>query len=366
MNLQVRGGDHPEYCEIIFQNYNRTELYRSSVKYGGDAVYDGPVPTRESTAECRYVFSGWDKSLSNIKVYTTFIAKYTQQPSVYTVTWVNYDNTVLETDNNVPYGTEPSYDGETPIRESTETTKYTFKSWSPEIKTVTSDITYKAKFESSARTYTITWDLGFDNEVFTETYTYNQTPKWKNSDPHKPGDSSCYLYSFVGWNPEIKAVTSDATYTAQYEEETDTYKYFEYGQSRTKQSIIGFAYNDMKNCVEEISFPSPISMSEYNFEAIGERAFQNSKFKTISFETGYQYILPYAFYECTNLTSIDFGDSDFVLLSDFCFFGCTSLKTINVAHNKEEWDNFCPDVDRVFGAGHQPITLHCFDGNFTI
>lgn len=34
--------------------------------------------------------------------------------SYVTVTWLNYDGSILEIDENVPYGSTPNYDGETP------------------------------------------------------------------------------------------------------------------------------------------------------------------------------------------------------------------------------------------------------------
>lgn len=63
----------------------------------------------------------------------------------FTVTWVNYDNTVLEEDLNVEYGTYPTYDGLMPIREDEEI-DYVFNKWSPEISIVTENIIYKAVF----------------------------------------------------------------------------------------------------------------------------------------------------------------------------------------------------------------------------
>ena len=64
----------------------------------------------------------------------------------YTVTWQNYDGTILEVDNDVPYGSIPSYDGETPRRDDNDQYSYTFSGWSPEVSEVVCDVTYIAQF----------------------------------------------------------------------------------------------------------------------------------------------------------------------------------------------------------------------------
>ncbi len=67
----------------------------------------------------------------------------------YTVTWV-VDGSVVETDENVPYGDTPSFDG---IIELYYFDKYgvgyIFAGWSPEIDAVTGDITYTAVYSNS-------------------------------------------------------------------------------------------------------------------------------------------------------------------------------------------------------------------------
>ena len=48
----------------------------------------------------------------------------------YTITWKNFDGSVLEVDNDVTYGSLPSYDGAIPTKNSNDNS-YVFNSWSP-------------------------------------------------------------------------------------------------------------------------------------------------------------------------------------------------------------------------------------------
>jgi len=75
----------------------------------------------------------------------------------YTVTWKNYDGTVLETDEGVAQGTTPTYDGATPTKPDSEEKSYTFSHWSPAISPVTGDIEYTAQFTEGARQYALTF-----------------------------------------------------------------------------------------------------------------------------------------------------------------------------------------------------------------
>ena len=76
-----------------------------------------------------------------------------------TITWKNYDGSILEVDNNVPYGTMPTYDGDTPVKESDNLYNYYFAGWTPELEPVAKDATYTATFSGEEITYTIDFDL---------------------------------------------------------------------------------------------------------------------------------------------------------------------------------------------------------------
>ena len=81
-------------------------------------------------------------------------------PKKYTVTWKNYDGTVLETDTGVTYGTAPAYNGATPQKAEDENFTYTFNGWSPALEAVTGDVEYVAQFTAVSKrvdpTYTVT------------------------------------------------------------------------------------------------------------------------------------------------------------------------------------------------------------------
>ncbi len=86
----------------------------------------------------------------------------------FTVTWLNYDNSVLEVDERVLKGILPTYNSELPTKPSDDIYDYGFLSWDKELVPVSSDITYTATFESFVRAGSVTpsHTSGFYNESF--------------------------------------------------------------------------------------------------------------------------------------------------------------------------------------------------------
>ena len=103
---------------VTFKNYDGTILETQTVDYGATVVYGGATPTRPATAQYTYYWTGWDKPLTNITSNLTITATFSSTVNKYTITWKNYDGTVLKTDS-LAYGSTPTYTGDTPTRPHT-------------------------------------------------------------------------------------------------------------------------------------------------------------------------------------------------------------------------------------------------------
>ncbi len=118
----------------------------TDVAYGTTPSYDGETPTKAATAQYTYTFAGWTPTVTDVTGDTTYTATYSATVNTYTVTWVDEDGTVLETDTDVAYGDTPSYDGETPTKSADTQYEYIFADWSPTIAEVTGNVTYTATY----------------------------------------------------------------------------------------------------------------------------------------------------------------------------------------------------------------------------
>ena len=143
----------------------------------------------------------------------------------YTITWKNYDDSILEIDYNVPEGTMPSYDYETPRHPcdpNYAAKYYIFSGWTPTVVPATADATYVATFTESstpAHIYRITWKNYDSTTFYTSTCGEGATPEYAGDTPRRPSSGGKY-YAFDGWDPTPVPAYSDATYTAKFIETT--------------------------------------------------------------------------------------------------------------------------------------------------
>lgn len=168
---------------------------------------------------------------SSFKGYTlvdsdrTFTVSASHQANVFTILYDEYPEVTwvidgIEYSENYAVGETPVFDG-TPVKESTESSDYTFVGWSPEVIPVTGDAVYTAVFEESVRMYTVSFYQEDGTTLIKDVETAYGSVVVAPEAPVKPAGT--YPYEFSHWATidgtpvDITApVTGDAACKAVY------------------------------------------------------------------------------------------------------------------------------------------------------
>lgn len=130
----------------------------------------------------------------------------------YTITWKNYDGTVLKVDENVKG--VPQYTGETPVKPDDEYKTYTFHGWLPGVKEVKEDTSYTAYFTEKNKKYSISFVVPYSTsknktiQVEAGSIPSYTPPSYKDDYAE---------YTFKGWSPQLQPALKNMTYTAVFE-----------------------------------------------------------------------------------------------------------------------------------------------------
>ena len=316
---------------VTWLNYDGSVLETDTdVKYGTMPSYDSSTPSRSSSGKTSYVFTGWSPSLSPVYADITYTAQF-REDQVFTVTWLDYDGTVLEKDTEVPYGAYPSFDGETPTREAEDETSYRFSNWYPYPSAVYSDVTYTAQYSSNTTSYTITFKD--ENGVVYHTSSYTKGTSVDLPNPTKKCTEAGKCYVLKGWyreGDESKtlvddfSVQGDATYIALFEL-TDQIKYRVLTKPNGERYCVVLGLNDPS--VTDIEIPS--TYQGVPVTSIGAWAFQSKIIQSINIPESVTTIGKEAFKYCYSLSSVSLPEGLTELGSNI-FNSCRNLKTITL------------------------------------
>ena len=212
--------DAPNAFECTFLNYDGTLLSKSYCSVGGTAVFNGAAPTKASESDgsgtiTKYEFSGWDKSLKNIKGDTTFTAQFTSTP-YYECKFVNYDGTLLYKTDTFKGGTV-AYKGSTPEKEQdakgTSITDYTFSGWDKSLGNVQGPTTFTAQYRSKSFTgYKVTFKNKTGGTLYSHYYEAGKTAKYPFAQPWSYDSKNVHL--FAGWSESLKNLSKEMDVTA--------------------------------------------------------------------------------------------------------------------------------------------------------
>ena len=205
---------NPNYILATYTSTNYNDLYPQTTTTNFAWTYDASAHTLYRTISSTNRYAGYVQvnGGDHMQVTSTVPASTVQlfvktettpvEPTVYTVTFVDWDGTVLST-QEVLEGTGAAAPAD-PIREG-----YTFTGWDVDFSNVTSDLVVTAQYQIN--TYTVTFVDWDGTEISTQEVEHGSAAT-APADPEREG------YTFTGWDVDFTNVTGDLTVTAQYEQ----------------------------------------------------------------------------------------------------------------------------------------------------
>ena len=296
----------------------------------GHTIPELPIPTKDS-----FEFLGWytgldqtsDRFTTTTQVYSdlTLTAVYRSLvEDTYTIKWVNYDGTELEVDNDVLYGTTPTYDGEIPTKPTDSRFSYEFADWSPTVEPASKDVVYVAQFKEIPLQYTITYELNGHGKLVepVNVITYGdalQYPELDKTDivdlafdgwyldaefqervsfPYYPQSNTTLYAKWVAIDEGLFSTYSnyDGTCTIRSFFGTDAeYETIAIPSTINGETVVGIdnAFQNNQQ-IKNIILPDTI-------QNINDNAFKNSSLKSINLPTSVITIGNNAFENCSNL-----------------------------------------------------------------
>ena len=320
VTLDLNGG-HVDGSQSFTDTYTVRE---------GHTIPDLPIPTKTD-----FEFLGWytgqdqtsDRFTTTTQVYSNLhlTAVYRSLTSdTYTIKWVNHDGTELEVDNDVLYGTMPTYDGETPVKASDARYSYEFSNWSPLVEPASKDTVYVAQFKEVPLKFAITYELNGHGELLSpiNEVTYGEALQLPELDK-----SNTMNLAFAGWYldeelqnrasfpfyPEAnttfyaKWVEIDESIFSAYQNDdgTCTIRSFfgtdaEYETIAIPSTINGITVTGIDNTFQNNSQIINIILPE-TIKNINDNAFKNSSLKSINLPSSIVTIGNNAFESCEYL-----------------------------------------------------------------
>ena len=185
-----------------------------------NTVAVAPVsPTKDPTVSATYAFAGWSTDgatvLADLTVAadTDFIAVYTPSVRKYTVSFLNWDESIVDA-RDYDYGTAAAnvFVPADPSRPATAEYTYAFAGWDASVSDVFGAATYTATYTFTTNVYAATFVDGVDESIILgpTNYAYGAAVESPEVPEH-------YGFTFSAWSPEVATMpAADTTYTAVY------------------------------------------------------------------------------------------------------------------------------------------------------
>ena len=274
-------------ANLYFYNYDGSKLlYSMVVEDGGNGMYVGAEPTKPSTAQYSYEFAGWsttpngfveDDAIASVMNDRNVYAAFSSVIRKYNVYYYS-GTTLLQTVENVPYGSGATYTGETPVKTNvTDPTKYGFINFVPDGSNIVGDTYCYAQFE-----YTGFYSRDLVSRSIEGDYTNDRV-------------TSVGAYAFNDCDLLTRVNLPAAT------------------------SVGAYAFNDC-GLLSIVSLPVAVSVGEYAFN--GCTSLTSADLQNVT------NLGEYAFYGCSNLTTVNIPALTGV--EGYTFYNCSSITSVKL------------------------------------
>ena len=217
----------------FYAGLNVTAGSGGTVSPSGKHLYDyNKSVTITATPNAGYHFTGWtfgggysgspstSSASTTITVQDQTTAKANFAINTYTVTFKNWDGTVLATRTGVTHGTAATAPSN-PTRPADAQYTYTFSGWDKAYNNVTSNLTVTAQYSTSVNKYTVTFNNWDGTPLSTQSVAYGSAAT-APSNPTRGGDAQ-YSYTFSGWDKDFSNITGNLIVTAKYTQTLNKY-----------------------------------------------------------------------------------------------------------------------------------------------
>lgn len=195
------------------------EIYDTQILHYGDDVQAPADPTKESTVSTDYNFVGWEPAIAPVAGNDTYMAVFEETTRKYTITFVDEDQTPIDT-IEVAYGTTPTAPAD-PTKAADNTYTYSFAGWTPAVHAVDGPQTYVASYTPTYIDYTIRF-LVDGNEYDKQTLHFGDTIVLPENPTKAPSVST--VYTFTNWAPDVEdTCKGNADYDAVFSESPRMY-----------------------------------------------------------------------------------------------------------------------------------------------